>query len=42
MSEVLFSLLVSRGLFRERMSGTEKAGMTLVVLGIVVLCAPYL
>ena len=42
MSEVLFSLLVSRGLFRERMSGTEKAGMALVVLGIVVLCAPYL
>ena len=42
MAEVLFSLLVSRRLFSERMSGTEKAGMALVVLGIVVLCAPYL
>lgn len=38
MTEVLFSLLVSRRLFAERLSGTEKIGIALVVLGIVALC----
>ncbi len=42
MAEVLFSLLVSRRLFSESLSRNEKAGMALVVLGIVVLCVPYL
>ena len=41
MAEVLFSLLVSRRLFSESMSRTEKTGMALVVLGIVALCLQY-
>ena len=41
MAEVLFSLLVSRRLFSESMSRTEKMGMALVVLGIVALCLQY-
>ena len=39
MAEVLFSLLVSRRLFREQLGRTEKIGLALVVLGIVLLCA---
>ena len=42
MAEVLFSLLVSRRLFRERLGRAEALGMALVVLGIVLLCAQYL
>lgn len=42
MAEVLFSLLVSRRLFSERMNRAEKTGVALVLLGIVALCVQYL
>jgi drug/metabolite transporter (DMT)-like permease len=37
--EVLFSYLVSRRIFREKLSKPEKAGLVLVTLGLLVVCA---
>ena len=37
--EVLFSYLVSRRLFKERMSRNELAGLVLVGAGVLVVCA---
>jgi len=37
--EVLFSYLVSRRIFREKLSNPEKAGLVLVTLGLLVVCA---
>lgn len=37
--EVLFSYLVSRRIFREQLSGSEKAGLMLVTLGLLAVCA---
>ena len=37
--EVLFSYLVSRRLFREKLALTEQAGLALVAIGLVVVCA---
>ena len=39
--EVLFSYLVSRKLFGEHMSRTEKIGLTLITLGLVVISAQF-
>ncbi|OOG42254.1 EamA family transporter [Polaromonas sp. A23] len=37
--EVLFSYLLSHRLFREKLSGTERTGLLLVTLGLIVVCA---
>ena len=39
--EVLFSYLVSRQLFKERMSRNELAGLVLVTAGVLVVCAQF-
>jgi drug/metabolite transporter (DMT)-like permease len=41
MVEVLFSLLVSRRIFREQLRGTEKLGLGLMLAGIVLICVQY-
>jgi uncharacterized membrane protein len=40
--EVLFSYLVSRQFFKERMSHRELAGLMLVMVGVVAVCAQLL
>ena len=39
--EVLFSYLVSRQFFRERMSHKELAGLVLVTTGVLAVCAQW-
>ena len=41
MVEVLFSLLVARGIFREQLRRSERVGLALMLVGIVLICLQY-